>query len=156
MVDPVWAGVVGAVAGGVIGAATSLLSPLILWKTEKKRLAAEHENAKALADQKHKHEIIRLQEEARQSDREHKRALILQWRNGVREASEAYNAADQAAGVIPDVSVTGQMWFETLRPHLDEDKGDLMRILRHGDWIWSDAATLFEEIARIEREWELV
>lgn len=126
MVDPVWAGVVGAIGGAGVGALTSLAAPLITWRVERKRTALEWQ-----------------------------RATIREWREGLADASAAFadwerkNQGGMAAN-DSEPTVEGQLWYESLRPHLSEE-------VRTSAY-WADLGTvrlLADEIARIEQEWKL-
>lgn len=160
MVDPVWAGVIGTAVGGVVGSATSLLSPLILWRTEQKRLVLEQTNAKELAEQKQRHDLERLAEESRQADRIHKRKLVDDWRFEVSNLESDYSEASDNAPVGSRLEIkmdpTGYPWFESLKPHLNREIQDVQWLVdyRHG-WSVGTASALFDEIARIERGWGL-
>jgi hypothetical protein len=157
MIDPVWAGVVGTAVGGVVGSATSLLSPLILWKTEKKRLVLQHENEVALTGQKHEQELERLAEEAKQADLEHRRSLVSQWRDSVRETSDEWVRAREETETWPDLSPVGRTWFESLKPHLNREDAEIKSLVEFGhSWGPLTAGVLFDEIARIEHEWRLI
>lgn len=92
MVDPVWAGVVGALGGAAVGALTSLAAPLINWRVERKRTAEQWQ-----------------------------RTTIREWREGLATATKAYNDWDQNPSEHPLPAVAGTVWFESLRPHLSED-----------------------------------
>lgn len=96
MVDPVWAGVVGAVGGAGVGALTSLAAPLINWRVERKRTAFEWQ-----------------------------RATIREWREGLAAAAETYTDWErtndhQSSGP----TFEGQLWYESLRPHLSDELRD--------------------------------
>lgn len=160
MVDPVWVGVIGTAVGGVVGSATSLLSPLILWVTEQKRLMLEQANAKELADQKHRHDLERLAEESRQADRIHKRKLVDEWRSEVSafesEYSEAISNAPNGSRLDIRMDPTGKLWFESLKPQLNRETQDIRWLVDFGHgWSAGTAGALFDEIARIERDWGL-
>lgn len=150
-IDAVWAGVVGTVAGGVVGSATSLLAPLINWRTEEKRLAVEKQTAKELADQQHAHELERLAEVAKADDLSEKRKLIVRWREGLAATMQLFHAPGV---VVPPLS--GTPWFETLRPHLNTDDIEIKIDFVSPVFAEIDetkAKTLSDEITRIARDW---
>lgn len=134
--DAVWVGVIGTVAGGVVGGATSLLSPLILWRTEEKKLKLAYE---------HKTE---------DDTREHRRALVADWRAGVAQHRihlEAYYDSDISGAPWPELA--GAVWYETLRPYLDDS---LTADLDSGNMPPQHLRSVSRRIADIEREWELI
>ncbi|QOV97548.1 hypothetical protein RCF27_16405 [Rhodococcus pyridinivorans] len=162
MVDPVWAGVIGTAVGALAGSATSLLSPLILWRTESRRLEVEHSNAVALSETQHNQELERLAEEGKQADQEYRRRLISQWRDGLEKAAEELRQREYQESidhVVPDLpNLQAMQWFASLRPHLNPSL-DWVTVINVGVYYaysHSDGPELAAEIARIEREWGLV
>ncbi|MBY4214333.1 hypothetical protein HQO42_13720 [Rhodococcus fascians] len=75
MIGPVWAGVVGTAVGAVAGSATSLLAPLINWRTERQRLDVEKDHAKELAEQQHDSALARIERESELASLADKREL---------------------------------------------------------------------------------
>jgi hypothetical protein len=137
MVDSAWAGVVGAVVGGAIGSLTSLVAPLVNWKTERKRIDCEHKN-----------ELEKLDRQRELDERTYKRGLILKWRMGIATASPSDLRSALTAG-----------WFEELRPFLSDDV-----IARFSEpravYVAPETPRGFKdvlaaEVDRIEREWGL-
>lgn len=162
MVDPVWAGVIGTAVGALAGSATSLLSPLILWRTESKRLKVEHSNAVELSAKQHTQELERLAEEGKQADQEYRRGLVSQWRDGLEKAAEELRQREFQEShnyAVPDLpNLQAMQWFASLRPHLDSSL-DWVQIIHGGGYYSysdSDGPQLAAEIARIERAWGLV
>ncbi|QII05927.1 hypothetical protein BH93_11580 [Rhodococcoides fascians A25f] len=157
MIDPVWAGVVGTAVGAVAGSAASLLAPLINWRTEKKRLGVEKDNAKELADHQHTLDLSRIQREAEASELEAKRVWIAQWREGVAEATTNYHDASRRASVHLR-PLAGVPWFETLRPHLDETNLQIAVDFLQPVFVEIDeqkSKALSDEITRIARQWHV-
>lgn len=156
-IDAVWAGVVGTVAGGVVGSATSLLAPLINWRTEEKRLGVEKHNAKDLADHQHTLNLARIERESAADELAAKRALVCQWREGVAASVKNYHEANAYNSVSLE-SLAGAPWFETLRPHLNsEDVGLRVDFLApiFVEIYETKAKNLSDEITRIAREWNV-
>ena len=127
MVDPVWAGVVGAIGGAGVGALTSLAAPLINWRVERKRTHIEWQ-----------------------------RATIREWREGLATATEAYEewqrkSRNAAASHLDTPKLQGQLWYESLRPHLSSyAEPSVSESAEYGT-----VRVLADEIARIERDWDL-
>lgn len=145
-------GLLGVIAGGAI----SVLTPRFTWETERKRLEEERKTALVLADSEHAHALAMAAEETQRGDRTHKRALVAEWRSAVTELHDEFTR-QQEAGIFPSISPINRVWFEKLSPHLDrniEQVGALFLFSR--SWSYDTAEALFGEIARIERNWDLV
>ncbi|MBN7353586.1 Uncharacterised protein [Mycobacteroides abscessus subsp. abscessus] len=132
MSSEVWAAVIGGVAGLGAGALSSLIAPWVNWGVEQKR-----------------------------EKRDHRRALITSWRDGI--ASIDVEGTD--AGGFPDgyqIHFTRRYfstpWYETLRPHLSE--ADRANTEKNNQTIgWGTPRSLKNFLAdavdRIEEEWGL-
>lgn len=169
-VDPVWAGVVGTAVGAVAGSATSLLAPLINWRTESRKLDKQHRQALELLQKEREAESERIEAQVAADERSVKRDTITTWRDGIAELLVDYKAhlrenlyyldhygePDVEEPVQPTVG--GQRWFETLRPHLRITEVGHDRIAIDPSFMFSEsvARVLSDEVSRIEREWKLV
>lgn len=166
-VDPVWAGVVGTAVGAVAGSASSLLAPLINWKTEKKRLEVEVKNAKELADHQHKLDVERVNQEAAAAAIAAKRDLVASWRQGVADALRDFLDATEKADdrnsrglgwELKPAPVVGTPWFETLRPYLDDKQAEVYNsFILPSEVIVTEmlAKRLSAEVTRIARDWKV-
>lgn len=126
--------VVVALAGIASTAAVSVLTPVIGWWSESKKLDKAHEQALELADVEHKREQLR------------------EWRTGVVEslAKDPHSTKGE--------TFSGTVWFESLRPYLGSEvtANGSSTPLREDLTIMVDvftAGSIFEEINRLEREW---
>lgn len=134
--DAVWVGVIGTVLGAVVAGASSMLSSLILWWTEQKRLKLAYE-----------HKI----EDGR---RERRRALVADWRAGVAQHRISLDAYyDPDTDDVPWPELAGAVWYETLRPYLDDS---LTAGLDRGDMPPQKLRDISRRIGDLEREWELI
>lgn len=177
--DPIWAGVIGTIAGGIVGSATSLLSPLILWRTEEKRLKLEHDNAKALNEIEQGNELERIEKAAVAADKAHKRELVESWRTGLAESARLFaehehwedqrtrrqqeqivnggTATETETRIRPFLN--GVAWYASLRPHLrPTEDDDLGKYTRPGylEAAPQEVFVLYSQIALIEKDWGLV
>jgi len=133
--NAVWAGVIGSVAGGFFVSATALLSPLVTWKTESKKLAAEHAH------------------QTEEASRDYKRTLVASWRAGLADSKKRYWEWQRSEddGHMPEV--VGMAWFESLRPHLSPE---LLGTIGVGHLYDSNTHELSIRIGELEREWKLI
>lgn len=114
----IWTAAISSVGGLISGAIAGLAAPWTKWSIEKRR-----------------------------SDRQHKRALINSWREGLSITGHSLRDAMNSS------------WYETLRPYLDPEVKKALESPRRAivppdnNRRFKDLFT--DEIDRIEREWKL-
>ncbi|QSE88916.1 hypothetical protein JWS13_10010 [Rhodococcus pseudokoreensis] len=139
----VWVGVIGGAVGGFFTALVSLSSPWISWFVKSR-------------------ELDKTRDVERQRERQgHRRELITQWRESIFQTHHELVMHEvqrrREAGAQDPVieQLEGRAWFESLRPHLSLSEDEVGQISINFD-MSSMVRKLSDEVARIEREWELV
>lgn len=143
MIDPLWAGAAG---GAVAGASTCLATYLTARSarlTRKEELRAAAESAESGAK------------------RAYRQQLVKQWREGLAGSAKADENWERERTIrgdsdepIPDL--VGLEWFESLRPHLDRTNAENADLLRQSVYYSSSKALVIsDEIARVEKVWDL-
>lgn len=141
-----------AVIGAAVGNIGTWFTTWLLGKNERKRLAEERTTAKELADKQHTHELTKFGLEDEQADRTRKREQIARWRSELAELKFYYVSEGLSRS-----SLTGVVWFEELRPYLDQSLPQVVSLTAMGSPPGDDDfRALFEEVARIEKEWKLI
>ncbi|OZE26576.1 hypothetical protein CH256_17455 [Rhodococcus sp. 05-2254-6] len=144
MIDPIWAGVVG----GAVGGGFTTLATILGARNERNGRLDELDKTRDIAEDK--------------ARREYKQKLVTDWRIGLAQAAQ-----DEAEwGRLMDLNavapirptVTGQVWFESLRPHLAASEAGLQALVFGAEVSYDPVRglRLADEIARIEREWGLI
>ncbi|BBX69406.1 hypothetical protein MPSYJ_28670 [Mycolicibacterium psychrotolerans] len=116
----------------------SLATPFVGWRIESRKLdrAEESDKLRAL--------------------REHRQALVKEWREGLHDAhTQAFDRQQADSPPPARGALVGHPWFESLRPLLDLTETQIFQ-LDYGFADEENVVLLAEEISRIERVWGLV